>query len=119
MSCVIGFYRSQSQHITAQASQAFAKVQHVRLCCSSKAFVAKAGIACELRCPYIVRHRTSLCVLLTNVQKPGFRVVCDITDNYIFYEEAGQVYQKAKTYLASEIGTCMLYVFDFVMAIVV
>ena len=53
------------------------------------------------------------------MQKPGFRVVCDITDNYIFYEEAGQVYQKAKTYLASEIGTCMLYVFDFVMAIVV
>ena len=29
--CVVGFYRSQSQHIAALASQVLAKVQHVRL----------------------------------------------------------------------------------------
>ena len=41
MSCVVGFYRSQSQHIVAQASQAFTKVEHVRLCCEL------AGFCCE------------------------------------------------------------------------
>ena len=41
VSCVVGFYRSQSQHIAAQASQALAKVQHVRLCCEL------AGFCCE------------------------------------------------------------------------
>ena len=34
-SCVVGFYRSQSQHIAAQA---LAKVQHVRLCCELACF---------------------------------------------------------------------------------
>ena len=29
VSCVVGFYRSQTQHIAAQASQALAKVTHV------------------------------------------------------------------------------------------
>ena len=41
VSCVVGFYRSQLQHIAAQASQALAKVQHVRLCCEV------AGFCCE------------------------------------------------------------------------
>ena len=71
LSCGIGFYRSQSQHIAAQASQALAKVQHVRLCCG--AFIAKAGIACELWCPYIVRHRVLLRVLLTHLWKVFYR----------------------------------------------
>ena len=39
---------------------------------SSQAFVAKAVIACVHRCPYIVRRRALLCVLLTHVWKPGF-----------------------------------------------
>ena len=37
-SCVVGFYRPQSQHIAAQA---LAKVQHVRFCCDL------AGFCCE------------------------------------------------------------------------
>ena len=39
VSCMVGFYRSQ--HIAAQASQALAKVQHVRHCCEV------AGFCCE------------------------------------------------------------------------
>ena len=39
---------------------------------SSQAFIAKAGIVFEQRCPYIERHRAPLCVLLTHVQKPAF-----------------------------------------------
>ena len=39
---------------------------------SSHAFVAKAVIACDHWCPYILRHRALLCVLLTHVWKPGF-----------------------------------------------
>ena len=39
--CVIDSYRSQSQHIGAQASHLLAKVQHVRLCCEL------AGFCCE------------------------------------------------------------------------
>ena len=41
VSYAIGFYRSQSQHIVAQASQALAKVQHLQLCCEL------AGFCCE------------------------------------------------------------------------
>ena len=41
VSCVVGFYRSQSQHTATQASQALAKVQHVWLCCQL------AGFCCE------------------------------------------------------------------------
>ena len=40
---------------------------------SSQAFVANAVIACDHWCPYIVRHRTLWCVLLTHVWKPGFK----------------------------------------------
>ena len=54
MSCVAGFYRSQSQHIAAQASQKLNMCDYVA---SSQAFVGKAGIAWEHWCPYIVRHR--------------------------------------------------------------
>ena len=65
VSCVIGFHRSQSQHIAAQASQALVKVQHVA---SLQAFVAKAGIVCEHWCLYIGRHQVPLCaVMLTHV----------------------------------------------------
>ena len=35
-----------------------------------QAFVAKAVIACEHWCPYILRYRALLCVLLTHVWKP-------------------------------------------------
>ena len=41
VSCVVGFYRSQSQNIAAQTSQALAKVQHVRLCCEVAGFCSK------------------------------------------------------------------------------
>ena len=70
VSCVVGFYRSQSRHIVAQASQKFNMRNFVA---SSQALFAKAVIACDNWCPYIVRHR-ALCVLLTHVSKPGFRV---------------------------------------------
>ena len=40
---------------------------------SSQAFVVKAVIACDHWCPYIVRHSTLLCALLTHVWKPGFK----------------------------------------------
>ena len=72
VSCVVGFYRSQSQHIAAQASQKFNMCDFVA---SSQAFVAKAVIACDHWCLYIVRHRALLCVLLTHVWKPGFRLI--------------------------------------------
>ena len=42
---------------------------------SSQAFVAKAVIACDHWCPYILRHRALLCVLLTHVWKPGLTLV--------------------------------------------
>ena len=51
-----------------------AKVQHVRLCCESQAFVAKAGTDCDHWCLYIVRHRAPLCVLLTHVWKPVYNI---------------------------------------------
>ena len=38
----------------------------------SQAFVVKTVIACDHWCPYIVRHRAPLCVLLTHVWKSGF-----------------------------------------------
>ena len=41
VSRIIGFYRSKLQQITAQASQALPKVQHVRLYCKL------AGFCCE------------------------------------------------------------------------
>ena len=41
VSCVIGFHRSQSQHIAAQASHPLAKVQHVQLCCEHAGFCCK------------------------------------------------------------------------------
>ena len=44
VSCVVGFYRSQSQLIAAQALQALAKVQHVGLCCEVAGF---CGEACD------------------------------------------------------------------------
>ena len=77
VSCVVGFYRSQSQRIAAQASQKFNMCDFVA---SSQAFAVKAGIACDHWCPYIMRHRAPLCFLLTRVWKPGFRngTVCHI-----------------------------------------
>ena len=40
---------------------------------SSQNFFAKAVIACDHWCPYIVRHRAPLRVLLTRVWKPGLK----------------------------------------------
>ena len=56
---------SVSQH---KPSQKFNMCDFVA---SSQAFVAKAVIACDYWCPYILRHRALLCVLLTHVWKPG------------------------------------------------
>ena len=42
---------------------------------SSPTFVPKAGIDCNRWCPYIVRHRAPLCVLLTHVWKPVLRAL--------------------------------------------
>ena len=72
VSSVVGFNRSQSQHIAAQASQKFKMCDFVA---SSQAFVAKAGIDCDHWCPYILRHRALMCVLLTHVWKPGFSYI--------------------------------------------
>ena len=47
VSCVVGFYRSQSQHIAAQASQASQKFNMCDFVASSQAFVAKAVIDCD------------------------------------------------------------------------
>ena len=41
---------------------------------SLQAFVAKAGIDCDHRCSYVVKHRAPLCVLLTRVWKPGLNI---------------------------------------------
>ena len=89
---VVGFYRSQSQHIATQALQALAKTQHVQLCCELTGFCCKAVIACDHLCPYIVRHRTLLCVLLTHVWKPPlpeceviiYQIVINTCNVYIF-----------------------------------
>ena len=51
VSYVIGPYRSQSQHIATQASQKFNMFDFVA---SMQAFIAKAVIACDHWCPYIV-----------------------------------------------------------------
>ena len=61
VSCVVGFYRWQSQHIAAQSSQKF------NIVASSEAFVAKAGIDCDHWCPYVVRHIALLCLQLEHV----------------------------------------------------
>ena len=55
-------------YIAAQASQ---KSNTFEFVASSQAFIAKAGIDCDHWCPYIVRHRVPLCVLLTHVWKLG------------------------------------------------
>ena len=68
VSCVIGWRRSQSQHIAALALHPLAKVQRVRL------FFEHAGFCCEdwgLLVSIHV-HRALLCVLLTHVWKPAF-----------------------------------------------
>ena len=70
VSCVIGSHRSLSQHIAAQASQKFNMCDFVSI---TQAFIAMAEIACEHWCPYVERHRSQLCVLLTHVWKPAFR----------------------------------------------
>ena len=71
VSCVVGIYGSQAQHIAAQApasprkpSQKFIKCDFVA---TSQAFVVKAVIICVYCCSYIVKHRAPLCVLLTHM----------------------------------------------------
>ena len=64
ISRIVSFYRSQSQNIATQASQ---KSNMCNFVARSQAFVAKAVIACDHWCPYIMRHRTLLRVLLTHV----------------------------------------------------
>ena len=66
----IGHSHSISRHRPRNPSQKFNMCD---LIASSQDFVAKVGIACEHWCPYIVRHRAPLCVLLTHAWKPGFR----------------------------------------------
>ena len=60
---------SISRHRPRKPSQKFNMCDFVA---TSQAFVAKAVIAWDHWCPYIVRHRALLCVLLTHVWKPGF-----------------------------------------------
>ena len=73
ISCVVGFYRSQSQLIAAQASQALAKVQHVRLCCEL------AGLCCDgcdRLCSLVSIHREASSAVVrpaSTCVKPGFR----------------------------------------------
>ena len=75
VSCVIGFYRLQAQHIVAHASHSLAKVQHVRLYCEHAGFCCEGWDCCEHWSPYIERHRAPLCVLLTHVWRPAFSCV--------------------------------------------
>ena len=56
---------------------------------SSQAFVAKAEIACDHWCPYILRHRAPLCILLTHVWKPGFTLI-NITYSHCICTPAGE-----------------------------
>ena len=67
----IDLSHSISRHRPLKPSQKFNMCDFVA---SSQAFAAKAVIACDHWCPYIVRHRALLCVLLTHVWKPGFRL---------------------------------------------
>ena len=76
LSVPIGHNHSISRHRLGISSQKFNKCDFVA---STQAFVAKAGIACEHWCPYIVRHRAPLCVLLTHVWKSVL-----IKLNYVF-----------------------------------
>ena len=68
LSVSIGHSHSISRHRPRKPSQKFNMCDFVA---RSQAFVAKAVIACDHWCPYIVRHRALLCVLLTHIWKPG------------------------------------------------
>ena len=52
---------------------------------SSHAFVVKAGLDCDHWCPYIVRRRVPLCVLLTRVWKQGLMQA--ILLSFVFWHE--------------------------------
>ena len=68
----LGFHRSQSQHKPRTPSEKFNMHDFYA---STQAFIAKAGIVCEHWCSYIRTHRAPLCVLLTQVWKPGLRTL--------------------------------------------
>ena len=73
----IGHSHSISRQRPRKPSQKFNMCNFVA---SSQAFVAKGGIASDHWCPYIMRHRVPLCVLLTHVWKPGFRQALSTTE---------------------------------------
>ena len=58
VTCVIGSYRSQSQHIAAQASHPLVKVQHVQLCCEHTSFCCE-GWGCLRALMSIYRETSS------------------------------------------------------------
>ena len=72
ISCVVGIYRSQAQHIAAHASQALAKVQHMRLCCNLAGFRCEG---CDHLCLLVSIHRKASRAIArpanTRVWKPG------------------------------------------------
>ena len=70
LSIPTGHSHSISWHRPRIPSQKFNMCDFVA---STQAFIAKAGIACDHWCPYILRHRALWCVLLTHVWKPGLR----------------------------------------------
>ena len=65
MSCVIGSYGSQSQHIATQASHFLAKVPQVRLCCKHSGFCCK-GRDCLLALVPIHQETSSAVVRPAN-----------------------------------------------------
>ena len=71
VSCVVGFYRSQSSISRHRPRKLTLKFNMCDFVATSQAFVAKVVIVCVHWCPHIVRHRAPLCVLLTHVWKPG------------------------------------------------
>ena len=80
---------------------------------SSQAF-ANAGIACEQWCLYIERHPAPLCVLLTHVCKPAFKLLFDLTglQRMIGYSTGGLVSRASLYRLVHKLALFLLYCRD-------
>ena len=75
VSCVVGFYISQSQHIAAQA---LAKVQHVRLCCELAGFCCEGCyrlwslVSIHLEASRVVVRPANTCIETSSERNPDF-----------------------------------------------
>ena len=81
LSIPTGHSHSISWHRPRIPSQKFNMCDFVA---STQAFIAKAGIACDHWCPYILRHRALLCVPLTHVWKLAFMLKLPYNNKSMF-----------------------------------